>query len=85
MPLEPTALTDAMQQAFSAEWLAVKGSPMPEAGAEDRRLLLAAVARGLLTYLKAQEKEFIKSVTLEEPAGAMKRTVTELDLNISTE
>jgi hypothetical protein len=60
MALEVGALTEAMMEALRHEWQAAKNSGLPDAGIEDRRLLFAAVARGLLSYVKAHEDEAIR-------------------------
>lgn len=52
------SLTEAIEHALKMEWLAVKGESLPETGAEDRRLLLAAIAQGVLDYLKDHQDEF---------------------------
>jgi len=85
MPLIPSELTDAMQQAFKNEWLAVKKSPMPEGGGEDRRLLFAAVARGLLEYVEAHQNEVLTSITFQDTDQSVTHTVTGADININTQ
>jgi len=52
------SLVEAMENALKMEWLAVKREPLPDAGQEDRRLLFAAIAQGLLDYLKDHEADF---------------------------
>jgi hypothetical protein len=37
---------------FKWNGLVAKGEPLPDAGADDRRLLFAALAQGILNYLK---------------------------------
>ena len=41
----------AMENAMEALWQAEKGEPLPEAGSEDRRLLFAAIAQGVVRHL----------------------------------
>jgi hypothetical protein len=43
-----------IDQAMQNEWLAVKGEPMPtsDQGAEDRKILFAAIAQGVLKFLE---------------------------------
>ncbi|SFA78469.1 hypothetical protein SAMN05421688_0863 [Poseidonocella pacifica] len=46
------SMAEAMETALKAEYLAVKGEPLPDQGVEDRRMLLVAVAQGVARYLK---------------------------------
>jgi hypothetical protein len=47
----------------------VKNIPLPDAGKEDRRLMFAAVARGVLQYLSDHQGELISAVTLTPPGS----------------
>jgi hypothetical protein len=69
MALELSALTDSIDKAFGTEWKKSKGGDAPDAGKDDRRLMFAAVARGILEYLSAQQNDFIASLTLTDTAG----------------
>jgi hypothetical protein len=82
--LEPVALTEAMMQALRVEWQAARGGPLPDAGAEDRRLLFAAVARGLLTQLAAEQDSLVRDVELrtEGSTSPVRYEVDALDLRI---
>jgi hypothetical protein len=85
MALRPNELTDAMDAAFKVEWARQKNFPLPEAGSEDRRLLFAAVARGLLTYLEANEDELVHSLTMRLSGGDEHTyivTRTHLDISV---
>jgi hypothetical protein len=83
MSLRPSALTDAIDEAFRQEWTRDHPNPLPEAGSQDRRLLFAAVARGLLTYLEANHNEIFETITLKtEGADERTYTVTATDLDI---
>ena len=73
------SMAEAIEQALEAEWQAVKGSALPSDGQEDRRLLLAAIASGILNYLETHQNEFINSITL---GSGSTQNVTALDLNI---
>ena len=85
MTLVVSELTQAMQEALQTEWRAAKGEEMPEAGAEDRRLIFAAVARGLLTYLRAHQNDWLNTITFEDPGtGRVTHTVKATQLNITT-
>jgi hypothetical protein len=45
------SMAEAMEQAFQDEWNTVKGEPLPAGGEEERKILFAAVAQGVLSYL----------------------------------
>ncbi|HWP47391.1 MAG TPA: hypothetical protein VNM22_09545 [Candidatus Limnocylindrales bacterium] len=84
MALEATHMTEAIEAAFKNEWQVVKGTPLPAAGSEDRRLLFAAIARGILEYLKDHEEDILKSITVKDPSDtAITYTVEKMDLNFS--
>jgi hypothetical protein len=85
MALDVTGLTTAIDNAFKTEWGRRKsGIPLPAAGQEDRQLLFAAVARGVLEYLEAHQNEVLESLTVQESAGVSKTwTITAADININ--
>ncbi|MEO0069423.1 MAG: hypothetical protein ABIK18_01340 [candidate division WOR-3 bacterium] len=84
MALEATHMMEAIEAAFKSEWQVVKGTPLPEAGSEDRRLLFAAIARGILEYLKDHEEEILKSITVKDPSDTqITYNVEKVDLNFS--
>jgi hypothetical protein len=47
------SMAEAIEQALKTEYRNVKGEDMPDAPAEDRRLLLVAIAQGITRYLKS--------------------------------
>lgn len=69
MALTVQELTDRIEHAFSDEWALRKTIDLPAAGAEDRRLLFAAVARGVLMYLKEKEREMVTTLTTRSLGG----------------
>jgi hypothetical protein len=69
MALNVNELTAAIEAGFDREWTAAKGTPAPSAGKEDRRIMFAAVARGVLQYLKAQQDELLGSLTARDQNG----------------
>lgn len=85
MTLDPNELTDRIESAFAAEWARMKTTPLPGAGSEDRRLLFAAVAHGVLAYLKSKESETFRSITLQPTLGgdSTKYNVTASELDVS--
>ena len=44
-------MVQAMENAMEQLWLAEKGENLPEAGSDDRRLLFAAIAQGVVRHL----------------------------------
>jgi hypothetical protein len=47
------SMAEAMDEAFKAEWLDVKGTPLQTAsGEEDRKILFAAISKGVVRHLK---------------------------------
>jgi hypothetical protein len=46
------SLAEAMENALKAEYQAVKGEALPDQGLEDRRMLLVAIAQGIVRYFK---------------------------------
>jgi len=84
--LKPSDLTDAIQAAFAQEWQAIKGGSPPSMGTEDRRLLFAAVARGLLQYLEDHEDELMTRITFDDSGQDREtHTVVAARLNINTD
>ena len=77
------SLAAAMETAMAQEWQVVKGVPLPNMGVDDRRLLFVAVARGLFTYLKANEDLLMTQITLRDSL-AFDETfeVRQLELNL---
>jgi hypothetical protein len=78
------SMAAAMENALKEEWQVVKGVPLPEAGQEDRRLLLVAIARGLLRYLEENQDSLIALIRLRRTTSTFEGdyAVPHLDLNI---
>jgi hypothetical protein len=85
--LDAASLTNAIDSAFATEWSKAKPAvPLPDAGAADRRLLFAAVARGLLQYLSDHESSVVSELTLKtEGSDPVRYTVTDADLAIAVD
>jgi hypothetical protein len=84
MALDVTELTEAIVDAMGTEWQNAKGTPLPAAGLEDRRILFAAVARGLLTYLEVKQERALKKLDLEDSGGDVRSyTVRATDFDIT--
>jgi hypothetical protein len=83
--LTPADLTTRIEQEFATVYAQTKGAPLPGAGGDDRRMLFAAVAGGVLAYLKANEDSLIDSLKVKE-AGLDEKTldVSEATLDIGS-
>jgi hypothetical protein len=83
--LQPDGLTDAIETAYEQEWAKVKPNPLPDAGKDDRRLLFAGVARGVLQYLVDHQNELLASISAQDDAGTqLNFQVQQTSLGIST-
>jgi hypothetical protein len=51
------SMADAIEQALGAGLFALKGTTLPESSAQERRLLFAAIAQGVLAYLGSHESD----------------------------
>ena len=76
MPMKAGTVTDfadsmaqAIENALKSEYLNLKGEPLPEMGEEDRRMLLAAIAQGVVRYLKDNLDAFQISVETTQVTG----------------
>lgn len=78
------SMAEAIENALQSEWQTVKGSALPSAGADDRKILFVAIAQGVLGYLKANQAELISTITLQTASVTVESTVTDLELNIGT-
>ena len=59
-PLKYAAsMAEAMDKAFLKEWRTVKGTTLSSLGEEDRRILLVAIAQGVVAHLQ-QHPEAIR-------------------------
>jgi hypothetical protein len=78
------SMAEAIENALGSEYLLANGVVMPGGGESDRKLLFAAIAQGVLGYLKANQDAFISTITLQAAGITAESTVTNLDLNIDT-
>jgi hypothetical protein len=77
-------MTDAIETAYELEWKKVKPNPLPDAGKDDRRLLFAGVARGVLQYLSDHHNELLTTLKTKDENGLVATLqVTEADLGIT--
>jgi hypothetical protein len=85
MALDVSGMTAAIEAAFDVEWRAAKGSPAPGAGSADRHIMFAAVARGVLQYMKDHQDELVNTVEASLAGGDFQtHTIRGTDLNIDT-
>ena len=61
------SMAEAMDKAFVEEWLAVKGTPLPSLGEEDRRILLVAIAQGVVAHLQQHIEAIQVEVNVTHP------------------
>jgi hypothetical protein len=59
-------MTAYIESAMQEEWLAARGEALPTAGAEDRRVLFAAVAKGVLRYLYEHRADLITTRRIDD-------------------
>jgi hypothetical protein len=86
MALAANGIVSAIEHAFEDEWGKQKQSSLPDAGQEDRRLFFAAISRGILDYLKDNQNEIFRSITIRRPSGgSLEYFVDKADLNYSKE
>jgi hypothetical protein len=87
--IDETALADSMAKAMDDAMLdtyqKLKGSPLPDKGKEDRRMLFVAIAQGLLTYLRAHENDMIATMNLSFGGPPATATVSAVNMNIQTD
>ena len=76
MPIKAGTVTDfansmaeAMENALAQEYQAVKGEPLPDMGQDDRRMLLSAIAQGVVRHLKDNLDAFALSVEVTQVTG----------------
>jgi hypothetical protein len=84
MGLTVTGMADEIEKAMTFEWQNLKGTPLPEAGAEDRHMMCLAISRGILNHLLSQQGALIRDITLNYEHGVdVEYAVNNLTLNIS--
>jgi hypothetical protein len=75
------SMAEAIEQALGQELMTLKGQVLPGDTANERRMLLAAIGRGVLDYLKAHQDELVVTFSLDSGAGPITFTVKGLTLN----
>jgi hypothetical protein len=75
------SMAEAIEQAFTTEWNAHKTTPLQAASAEDRKIMFAAIAQGVVRHLKEQaESSFVIDVSVSGSgfSGTGSGTITEV-------
>lgn len=57
------SMAEAMDKAFLQEWQTVKGTALSSLGEEDRRILLVAIAQGVVAHLQKYVEAIDVNVT----------------------
>jgi hypothetical protein len=63
------SMAEAMEQALAQEYQKLKGEVLPDMGQEDRRMLFAAIAQGVVRHLKDNLAAFTVSVETTQVTG----------------
>lgn len=65
------SLAALIEDAMREEWQAAHGEPLPTSGpgVKDRRILFAAVAKGVLRYLYEHRDDLITTLEFNEGSG----------------
>ena len=77
------SLTAFIEQAMQEEWLAARGEVLPAdgPGAIDRRVLFAAVAKGVLRYLHEHRADLLTSLSIDDGTGLNHRHKADFGLD----
>lgn len=77
------SMTAFIEQAMQEEWLAARGEPLPAdgPGAIDRRMLFAAVAKGVLRYLHEHRADLLTSLSIDDGTGLNHRHKADFGLD----
>lgn len=65
------SMTDLIELAMREEWQAARGEVLPidGPGVQDRKILFAAVAKGVLRYLHAHRDDLVSTLQIDEGLG----------------
>ncbi len=63
------SMAEAMETALAEEYQALKGEALPGAGEADRRMLLSAIAQGVVRHLRDNLDAFALSVEVTQVTG----------------
>jgi len=65
--IDDDSMTAFIEASMRQQWFDAHGEELPQQGAKDRRILFAAVARGVLRYLYEHRDDLV--TTLMHPEG----------------
>jgi len=63
---EGDSMTALIEQAMQDEWTAVYGKPLPDNGKQDRLVMFAAIAKGVLGYLHQNQDSIGTSAVVSD-------------------
>jgi hypothetical protein len=69
-----------IEAAMQDQWQRARGEPLPAQGAEDRRILFAAIAQGVLRYLYVHRDDLVSTLSHPEGVGIDHRHDAAFDL-----
>jgi len=80
--IDDGTMTAFIEAAMQEEWLAARGEVLPSSGpgVQDRRILFAAVAKGVLRYLYQHRSDLVSTLEHLEGLGPDHRHDAEFDL-----
>lgn len=74
------SMTAYIEASMDQQWFEAHGEHLPQQGAEDRRILFAAVARGVLRYLYEHRDDLVTTLMHPEGVGSDHRHDANFDL-----
>lgn len=79
------SMAATIEAEFEAAWRSVYGRGLPSAGTRQRRIFFVAIARGVLRYLEAHQKDLIEEIRLRPLDGAWEASFKVPDTNLDIE
>jgi hypothetical protein len=79
------SMAKAMEHAFETIWLEQKGCALSEASRDDRRMLFAAVAQGVVKHLQTTASATFQVDVTVEHTGSSSTSVGEGTVALNTE
>jgi hypothetical protein len=80
------SLANEMEQAFQSEWQTVIGEALPDGGERERKILFAAIAQGLLSYLESNINGSLEvDVSVTQTGGGITSSGDETAVRLVTE
>ncbi|HEB97431.1 MAG TPA: hypothetical protein ENI96_13495 [Sedimenticola thiotaurini] len=66
-----SSMAEAMEQAMAQEYQRLKDAALPQTGRDDRRLLFAAIAQGVVRHLRDNPDAFVLAVETTQTGGGL--------------